>query len=90
VAAECIPDQALRENEWYNDFVVIALSSVFHQQIGRRFSDRVDSVVNLVSVPLTQAAQRHVGRFSFPRAGAAGKSGTESVVEGSRFYFHIE
>ena len=27
--SECLPDQLLRENEWYNDFVVIALSSVF-------------------------------------------------------------
>lgn len=27
--SECLPDQVLRENEWYNDFVVIALSSVF-------------------------------------------------------------
>ena len=27
--SECLPDQVLRENEWCNDFVVIALSSVF-------------------------------------------------------------
>jgi hypothetical protein len=48
-------------------------------QIGRSFSDRLDSDVDLVSV---QAAQRH--------GGAGGKSGTAGVIEGSRFYFHIE
>jgi hypothetical protein len=60
-----------------------------HQQIGRTFSDKVDSVVNLVAAPLTQAARRHAERFSSPKSGMWGESRTEILVEGSRFYFHI-
>src|SRR3981189_3512281 len=37
--------------------------SGIHQQIGRTFSDKVDSVVNLVAIPLVQAARRHADRF---------------------------
>jgi hypothetical protein len=36
-----------------------------HQQIGRSFSDRVDSLIDFGSVPLKQAARRHVERFLF-------------------------
>jgi hypothetical protein len=61
-----------------------------HQQIGRTFSDKVDSVVNLVAVPLTQAARRHAERFSSPKPGMSGEPRTEILAEGSRFYFHVD
>jgi hypothetical protein len=61
-----------------------------HQQIGRTFSDKVDSVVNLVAVPLTQAARRHAERFSSPKPGMSGAPRTEILAEGSRFYFHVD
>jgi hypothetical protein len=60
-----------------------------HRQIGRTFSDKVDSVVNLVAVPLTQAARRHAERFALPKPGISGEHRTEILAEGSRFYFHI-
>jgi hypothetical protein len=59
-----------------------------HQQIGRTFADRVDSLVDLVAIPLKQATQRHIERFS-SRTHAFDKSGTEVLAAGSRFYFHI-
>jgi hypothetical protein len=34
-----------------------------HQQIGRSFSDSVDSVVNLAGIPLKHAAWRHIERL---------------------------
>jgi hypothetical protein len=61
-----------------------------HQQIGRTFSDKVDSVVNLVAVPLIQAARRHAERFSSPKPGMSGEPRTEILAEGSRFYFHVD
>ncbi|MEA2345814.1 MAG: hypothetical protein QOF63_3983 [Thermoanaerobaculia bacterium] len=61
-----------------------------HQQIGRTFSDKVDSVVNLVAAPLTQAARLHAERFSSLKSGMWGESRTEILVEGSRFYFHVD
>jgi hypothetical protein len=60
-----------------------------HRQIGRTFSDKVDSVVNLVAIPLAQAARRHAERFSSPKPGMSGELRTEILAEGSRFYFHI-
>src|SRR5260370_11073376 len=79
--SECLPEQLLRESEWYNDFVlgcgvrdILGARLVntpshrvifgIHQQIGRAFSDKVDSLVDLVAIPLEQAAQRHLERFS--------------------------
>jgi hypothetical protein len=59
-----------------------------HQQIGRTFSDKVDSVVNLVAIPLAQAARRHAERFASPKL--SGEFRTEILAEGSRFYFHVE
>jgi hypothetical protein len=59
-----------------------------HQQIGRTFADRVDSLVDLVAIPLKQATQRHIERFS-SRTHAFDKPGTEVLAAGSRFYFHI-
>jgi hypothetical protein len=59
-----------------------------HQQIGRTFSDKVDSLVDLVAIPLKQAAQRHIERFS-SKIHAFDNPGTEVLAVGSRFYFHI-
>jgi hypothetical protein len=61
-----------------------------HQQIGRTFSDKVDSVVNLVATPLVQAARRHADRFSSPKPGISGEHRTEILAEGIRFYFHVD
>ena len=103
--SECLPDQLLRKSEWYNDFVlrcgvrdILAARLVdtaghrvifgIHQQIGRTFSDKVDSLVDLAAIPLKQAAQRHIERLT-SRIHAFDGPGTEGVVVGSRFYFHI-
>jgi hypothetical protein len=59
-----------------------------HQQIGRTFADRVDSLVDPVAIPLKQATQLHIERFS-SRTHAFDKPGTEVLAAGSRFYFHI-
>ncbi len=59
-----------------------------HQQIGRTFADRVDSLIALVAVPLKHAAQRHIERYS-SRIHVFDKPRTEVFAEGSRFYFHI-
>jgi len=105
--SECLPDQTLRKNEWYNDFVLtcgvrdilgarlVDTSShcvIFgiHQQIGRDFSDKADSLVDLVTIPLKHAARRHIERFSSSRTGILDESQTGVLAEGSRFYFHVE
>ena len=59
-----------------------------HQEIGRTFSDRIDSLVNLVTIPLKQAVQRHIESFS-SRNDAFDESRTGILAEGNRFYFHI-
>src|ERR1700676_1069006 len=61
-----------------------------HQQIGRSFSDSVDSVVNLAGIPLKHAAWRHIERLSSPRSAIFDLSQTEVSAEGSRFYFHVD
>lgn len=61
-----------------------------HQQIGRSFSDSVDSVVNLAGIPLKHAAWRHTERLSSPRSALFDLSQTEVSAEGSRFYFHVD
>jgi hypothetical protein len=67
------------------DCVIFAV----HQQIGRTFPDRVDSVVDLAAIPLKQAAQRHIGRLSsIIDAFDEGRTGVSA--EGSRFYFHVD
>jgi hypothetical protein len=60
-----------------------------HQQIGRGFSDRLDSVMNLVGVPLKHAAWRHTERLS-SRSGIFDISQTEVLAEPIRFYFHVD
>jgi hypothetical protein len=60
-----------------------------HQQIGRRFSDRIDSTLDFVTIPLKQAARRHIERFFSLKAGIFDDSRT-GVSEGRRFYFHVD
>jgi hypothetical protein len=61
-----------------------------HQQIGRSFSDKVDSTVGLVAIPLKQAARRHIERFYSLRTGIFDESPAGVLAEGSRFYFHVD
>jgi hypothetical protein len=60
-----------------------------HQQIGRSFPDRVDSLVNLVTAPLKRAAGYHIERLN-SGAHANDKPGTEVLAKGGRFYFHVD
>jgi hypothetical protein len=61
-----------------------------HQQIGRGFSDRADSVVNLVGIPLKHAAWRHIERLPSSRSRIFDPSQTEDLADRSRFYFHVD
>jgi hypothetical protein len=60
-----------------------------HQQIGRRFSDRVDSVVNLAGVPLKHAAWRHIERLSSSRSDIFDESQTEVWLNETGFIFTL-
>jgi hypothetical protein len=62
----------------------------YSPQIGRSFSDSVDSVVNLAGIPLKHAAWRHIERLFSPRSAIFDLSQTEVSAEGSRFYFHVD
>ena len=61
-----------------------------HQQIGRSFSDRVDSVVNLADIPLKHAAWRQTERLASSTSDLFDDPQTELLAERSRFYFHVE
>jgi hypothetical protein len=61
-----------------------------HQQIGRKFSDSVDSTLDLVAVPLKDAARRYIERFASLRTGIFDEPLAGVTAEGSRFYFHVE
>ena len=61
-----------------------------HQQIGRKFSDSVDSTLDLVAVPLKDAARRYIERFASLRSGIFDEPLAGVTAEGSRFYFHVE
>jgi hypothetical protein len=104
--SDCLPDSVLRRCEWYNDFALTcdvrdilgtrlldtSTHCIFgiHRQIGRSFSDSVDSIIDLVSVPLRQAAPRHVERFSSSRTRIFNESQTRVLAKGSRFYFQLD
>jgi hypothetical protein len=60
-----------------------------HQQIARSFSDRVDSTLGLVAVPLKDAARRYIEGFFSLKTGVFDDSRT-GVSQGRRFYFHVE
>jgi hypothetical protein len=59
-----------------------------HQQIGRNFSDRIDSTVARVTAPLKHAAWRHIERLA-SRLDRLDQPKTGVLAEGSRFYFHV-
>jgi hypothetical protein len=61
-----------------------------HQQIGRSFSDRVDSVVNLADIPLKHAAWRQIERLASSISDLFDEPQTELLAERSRFYFYVE
>ena len=61
-----------------------------HQQIGRSFSDRVGSVVNLADIPLKHAAWRQTERLASSTSDLFDEPQTELLAERSRFYFHVE
>jgi hypothetical protein len=61
-----------------------------HQQIGRSFSDRVDSVVNLADIPLKHAAWRQIERLASSICDLFDEPQAELLAERSRFYFHVE
>jgi hypothetical protein len=61
-----------------------------HQQIGRSFSDRVDSVVNLADIPLKHAAWRQIERLASSICDLFDEPQAELSAERSRFYFHVE
>lgn len=60
-----------------------------HQQIGRSFSARLDSLIELVTDPLRRAAERNVELLR-PTIDARQQSVTEPLPDSSRFYFHID
>lgn len=60
-----------------------------HQQIGRSFSARLDSLIELVTDPLRRAAERNVELLR-PTIDARHQSVTEPPPGSSRFYFHID
>jgi hypothetical protein len=60
-----------------------------HQQIGRSFPNKLDSLVDLVTSPLRQAARHHIERL-VSKVEAHREPGTEVLAKGGRFYFHID
>jgi hypothetical protein len=60
-----------------------------HQQIGRDFSDKLDSAIDLVTSLLKQAARRHLERLS-SRVDAFEQSKTKVLADRNRFYFHVD
>src|SRR6185369_2509905 len=60
-----------------------------HQQIGRSFPARLDSLIELVTDPLRRAAERNVEHLR-PTIGARHEYATELSPDSSRFYFHID
>jgi len=60
-----------------------------HQQIGRSFSARLDSLIEEVTDPLRRAAERNVEHLR-QTIGARQEYATELSPGSSRFYFHID
>jgi hypothetical protein len=60
-----------------------------HQQIGRSFPARLDSLVELVTDSLRRAAEHNV-EHSRSTIGARHEPAAELSADGSRFYFHID
>jgi hypothetical protein len=63
---------------------------IFNKSTGK-VDEAYSPGLSAASAPLKHDARRHIGHSpSSRKPGAAGKFGTEGLVEGSRFYFHIE
>ena len=60
-----------------------------HQQIGRGFPAKLDSLIELVTDPLRRAAERNVEHL-YPTIRARREYATELSPDSSRFYFHID
>src|SRR5258708_7529681 len=60
-----------------------------HQQIGRSFPARLDSLIELVTDPLRRAAEHNVERLR-STIGACHEPTTEISADSSRYYFHID
>ena len=60
-----------------------------HQQIGRSFPARLDSLIELVTDPLRRAAEHNVERLR-STIGACHEPTTELSADSSRYYFHID
>lgn len=60
-----------------------------HQQMGRSFPAKLDSLIELVTDPLRRAAERNVEHLR-PTIGARHEYATELSPDSSRFYFHID
>jgi hypothetical protein len=60
-----------------------------HQQIGRSFPTRLDSVVALATDPLRRAAEHNVERLR-STIGVRHQPAAELSAGGTRFYFHID
>ena len=60
-----------------------------HQQIGRSFPARLDSLIEEVTDPLRRAAERSVEHLR-PTIGARHEYATELSPDSTRFYFHID
>lgn len=60
-----------------------------HQQIGRSFPARLDSLIELVTNPLRQAAGHTIEHLR-STIGARHEPAAELSADGSRFYFHID
>jgi len=69
-----------------NDYRVIV---GIHQQIGRSFPARLDSLMAEVTDPLRRAAERNIEHLR-PAIGAGHEDAAELSPGGSRFYFHID
>ena len=85
-------DAAVTPEAWPDTLTALTdaagVAGVFgiHQQIGRSFSDSVDSIVNLAGIPLKHAAWRHIERLCSPRSAIFDLSQTELSAEASRCF----
>jgi hypothetical protein len=60
-----------------------------HQQIGRSFPDKLDSLIDLVTSPLKRAAGHYIERL-VSNVATHREPGTVVAAKGGRFYFHID
>jgi hypothetical protein len=103
--SDCLPDCVLRRCEWYNDFALTcdvrdilgtklldtSTHCIFgiHRQIGRSFSDSVDSIIYLVSA-VKAGSPAPCRAFLFVETRIFNESQTRVLAKGSRFYFQLD